>query len=84
MNRVVITGAGCISALGADLAATWAGMREGRSGIATLEGLPLERLRISIGAQVPVPSLRDVHISGRPRSRASNVDGVCASKAVAS
>lgn len=52
MNRVVITGAGCISALGTDLAATWMGMREGRSAIATLEGLPLERLRVTIGAQV--------------------------------
>jgi nodulation protein E len=52
MNRVVITGAGCISALGPDLAATWAGMREGRSAIATLEGLPLERMRVTIGAQV--------------------------------
>jgi nodulation protein E len=52
MNRVVITGAGCISALGPNLATTWAGMSEGRSAIATLEGLPLERLRITIGGQV--------------------------------
>jgi len=52
MNRVVITGAGCVSALGPDLATTWAGMRDGRSGIGQLEGLPLERLRITIGAQV--------------------------------
>jgi nodulation protein E len=52
MNRVVITGAGCISALGPDLATTWAGMRDGRSAIATLEGFPLERMRITIGGQV--------------------------------
>jgi nodulation protein E len=52
MNRVVITGAGCISALGPDFATTWAGMRDGRSAIGPLEGLPLERLRISIGGQV--------------------------------
>jgi nodulation protein E len=52
MNRVVITGAGCISALGQNLATTWSGMRDGRSGIGTLEGLPLERLRFTIGAQV--------------------------------
>jgi nodulation protein E len=52
MNRVVITGAGCISALGPDLAMTWAGMREGRSGVATLQGLPLERLRFTLGAQI--------------------------------
>lgn len=52
MNRVVITGAGCISPLGPDLATTWAGMRDGRSAIGTLEGMPLERMRITIGAQI--------------------------------
>ncbi|MFZ5789958.1 MAG: beta-ketoacyl-[acyl-carrier-protein] synthase family protein [Pseudomonadota bacterium] len=52
MHRVAITGAGCISPLGPDVASTWAGMRDGRSAIARLEGLPIERLRIPIGAQV--------------------------------
>ena len=35
-RRVVITGIGCISPLGNDLKTTWDGMKEGRSGIATI------------------------------------------------
>lgn len=38
MTRVVITGMGAITNLGHDAASTWAGMREGRSGISTIEG----------------------------------------------
>lgn len=52
MKRVVITGAGCVSALGLDVVTTWAGMRDGRSAIGPLEGFPLERLRITIAGQV--------------------------------
>jgi 3-oxoacyl-[acyl-carrier-protein] synthase II len=38
MPRVVITGVGAITNLGLDADSTWAGMREGRSGIARFEG----------------------------------------------
>ena len=51
MRRVVITGMGCVSALGCTAAATWAGMREGRSGIGPLVGLNDSTLRTSIAAQ---------------------------------
>ena len=37
-RRVVITGFGALTNLGTSAAATWAGMREGRSGISTIEG----------------------------------------------
>lgn len=37
-TRVVITGMGAVTNLGHDAASTWAGMREGRSGISTIEG----------------------------------------------
>ena len=37
-RRVVITGFGAITNLGTTAATTWAGMREGRSGISTIEG----------------------------------------------
>ena len=37
-RRVVITGFGALTNLGTNAAATWAGMREGRSGISTIEG----------------------------------------------
>jgi len=37
-RRIVITGMGAISNLGFDAVSTWAAMREGRSGISTIEG----------------------------------------------
>jgi 3-oxoacyl-[acyl-carrier-protein] synthase II len=37
-TRVVITGIGAVTNLGHDAPSTWAGMREGRSGISTIEG----------------------------------------------
>ncbi len=52
MRRVVITGAGTINALGANVPDTWAGMREGRCGIGRLEIRDIDRLQVQIGAQV--------------------------------
>ncbi|NCO85699.1 MAG: beta-ketoacyl-[acyl-carrier-protein] synthase family protein [Rhodobacterales bacterium] len=52
MNRVVITGAGTINALGNDVPSTLAAMREGRCGIGPLEIRDIERLSIQIGGQV--------------------------------
>lgn len=52
MRRVVITGAGTINALGADVATTMAAMKEGRSGIGPLEFADVDRLTIKIGAQI--------------------------------
>ncbi|CAG0990887.1 3-oxoacyl-[acyl-carrier-protein] synthase II [Phycisphaerales bacterium] len=37
-HRIVITGMGAVTNLGFDAPSTWAGMREGRSGISTIEG----------------------------------------------
>jgi nodulation protein E len=51
MRRIVITGMGCVSALGATATATWAGMREGRPGIGALSGLDDPTLRTAIAAQ---------------------------------
>ena len=51
MRRVVITGMGCVSALGTSAVATWAGMREGRAGIGPLTGLDDKTLRTPIAAQ---------------------------------
>ena len=45
MRRVVITGMGCVSALGNTATTTWAGMREGRAGITPLTGLDDPTLR---------------------------------------
>jgi nodulation protein E len=52
MNRVVITGAGTINALGPNVAETLAAMREGKCGIGELEFQDVDRLAIKIGGQV--------------------------------
>ncbi|WP_428516184.1 beta-ketoacyl-[acyl-carrier-protein] synthase family protein [Roseovarius sp.] len=52
MKRVVITGAGTINALGANVPETLEAMREGRSGISELDIRDVDRLAIKIGGQV--------------------------------
>jgi nodulation protein E len=52
MRRVVITGQGTINPLGASVAETLAGFREGRLGIGELEFRDVDRLSIKIGGQV--------------------------------
>ena len=52
MNRVVITGAGTINALGATVTETLQAMREGRLGIGPLHMRDLDRLSVKIGAQI--------------------------------
>ena len=52
MNRVVITGWGCVSALGHDAESTWNAMREGRAGIGPLTTVPTDILNVRIGAEV--------------------------------
>jgi nodulation protein E len=43
---------GAICALGHDAGSTWAAMREGRGGIATITGIPTELLNVKIAAEV--------------------------------
>jgi nodulation protein E len=52
VNRVVITGAGTINALGHDVPETLDAMRNGRCGIGQLEFRDVERLSIQIGGQI--------------------------------
>jgi len=53
---VVITGMGAVSNLGLDAATTWAGMREGRSGISPIEGDDFaayhDKWSVRIGGQI--------------------------------
>jgi 3-oxoacyl-[acyl-carrier-protein] synthase II len=51
-RRVVVTGTGAISALGNDLASTWAGLTAGRSGIRAIESIDTSRLAVRIAAEV--------------------------------
>ncbi|HEX5424446.1 MAG TPA: beta-ketoacyl-[acyl-carrier-protein] synthase family protein [Candidatus Acidoferrales bacterium] len=53
-RRVVITGVGVISSLGVTIEENWAALREGRTGIAPLQGIDFHKLtlRFANGAQV--------------------------------
>ena len=50
--RVVVTGMGALSALGNDVASTWAGLVAGRSGIRTIESFDPSRLDSRIAGEV--------------------------------
>lgn len=52
MRRVVITGAGTVNALAADVAGTYAAFMAGRCGITELDIRDKERLAIKIGGQI--------------------------------
>jgi nodulation protein E len=52
VNRVVITGAGTINALGRSVSETFEAFREGRCGIGKLDIRDVDRLSIQIGGQV--------------------------------
>jgi nodulation protein E len=51
-HRVVITGQGCVSALGLSAAHTWDGMRRGCSGIGPLTRVPPSDGRVSVAAEL--------------------------------
>lgn len=53
LQRVVITGMGCVSALGLSAQATWHAMCAGQTGIRPLSGLGAHDLRTMIAAQLP-------------------------------
>ena len=52
MQTIVITGQGCVSALGLTGKATWAAMREGRPGITTITRVAAADARMPIAAEV--------------------------------
>jgi 3-oxoacyl-[acyl-carrier-protein] synthase II len=51
-QRVVVTGTGMITALGNDVASSWAGLVAGRSGVRTIEAFDPSRLSVRIAAEV--------------------------------
>jgi 3-oxoacyl-[acyl-carrier-protein] synthase II len=51
-RRVVVTGMGAVTALGNDVATTWDGLVDGRSGVATIETFDPSRLAVRIVAAV--------------------------------
>ena len=52
MNRVVVTGLGVVSPVGAALEEFWSAVVDGRSGIGQITIIPTERLNIRIAAEV--------------------------------
>jgi 3-oxoacyl-[acyl-carrier-protein] synthase II len=50
--RVVITGVGAITPLGHDVASTWAGLRQGKSGVGPITLFDASKLRTRIAAEV--------------------------------
>ena len=51
-RRVVVTGTGMVSALGADVASTWDGLVAGRSGIRSIQNIDASRLSVRIAGEV--------------------------------
>lgn len=52
MKRVVITGLGTVNPLGNNVKDTWAAVQASKNGIARLENLDIDTLKVKIGAQV--------------------------------
>lgn len=50
--RVVVTGIGCISALGHNVADFWSAVEHGRSGIGPMTQVPLDQVNVTIAAEV--------------------------------
>jgi 3-oxoacyl-[acyl-carrier-protein] synthase II len=51
-RRVVVTGMGMVTALGNDVASSWAGLAAGRSGVATITSFDPSRLTVQIAGEV--------------------------------
>lgn len=52
-RRVVVTGMGMVSSLGADVPSSWEGLVAGRSGIRTIANIDASRLSVKIAGEVP-------------------------------
>ena len=52
MRRVVITGQGAVTPLGATATSTWEGLKAGRCAIGSLQSVPREGLRSGVAAEV--------------------------------
>jgi 3-oxoacyl-[acyl-carrier-protein] synthase II len=66
-RRVVITGMGALSAVGAGVDATWSSLVAGRSGVRALQGFDASHLPVRIGAEVV--DFDPVAVFGKRRAR---------------
>lgn len=60
MNRVAITGLGCVSPLGADAPSTWSGLVAGRSGVREISTFDASGFAVRFAGMAPEPDLRQV------------------------
>ena len=69
-RRVVVTGLGCVTPLGVDVASTWEGASAGRSGIRLLERFDASEYSVRFAGQVP----GEIRIEGLPSKEARRLD----------
>lgn len=84
-RRVVVTGIGCLSALGADRESVWQGLVEGRSGIGTLTLFDPAGYRSGLAAEVAdyQPCRHFTPLERRRLSRCDQIAVVAAGEALA-
>jgi 3-oxoacyl-[acyl-carrier-protein] synthase II len=68
-SRVVVTGAGVITALGAGWAVNAEGFRTGRIGIGPVTLFDVSRQRVKVAGQVAIPELPDTRLTTAERRR---------------
>jgi 3-oxoacyl-[acyl-carrier-protein] synthase II len=71
-RRVVVTGLGCVTPLGVDVASTWEGATTGRSGVRAIERFDASEFSVRFAGQVP----GEVAIDGLPVKEARRLDPV--------
>src|ERR1700755_194235 len=57
---VVVTGAGCVSALGHSVEAFWSALQDGRCGLGKLDQAASSDLKVSIVGAIPAPDPRQM------------------------
>src|SRR5512134_232814 len=71
-RRVVVTGLGCVSPLGADVGSTWDGVSAGRSGIGPLRRFDTTDFPVRFGGEAP----DEPDLGGVPPKEARRLDRV--------
>ncbi len=69
-RSVVVTGLGCVTPLGVDVASTWEGAIAGRSGVRMIERFDASEFPVRFGGQLP----GDVAVDGLPVKEARRLD----------
>jgi 3-oxoacyl-[acyl-carrier-protein] synthase II len=69
-RRIVVTGLGCVTPLGVDVASTWEGAASGRSGVRPVERFDASEFPVRFGGQVP----GEVRVDDIPSKEARRLD----------